>query len=134
MARRDSRELARILIDKAAKDEAAVRMFAGEQQIADEVVGLHAQQAVKKSVKAVLAWNSVDYRLTHDIGYLSELLEKAGVPVPSEVAAGAILTPWAAELRYEEPPPTDRLNRKLATSAASAALAWASGLIDGSEH
>ena len=129
MARRDSRELARVLLDKAAKDEAAVRLFAREEKIADEVLGLHAQQAVEKSLKAVLAWNSVDYRLTHDIGYLVELLESGGIEVPDEVSGADALTPWAAELRYEEPPTTDRLDRSLAAAAASAAVTWASQLI-----
>jgi HEPN domain-containing protein len=129
MARRDSRELARVLLDKAAKDEAAVRVFAPEKKIADEVLGLHAQQAVEKSLKAVLAWNSVDYRLTHDIGYLIELLESGGIEVPDELSAADALTPWAAELRYEEPPASDRLDRNLAATAAGAAVTWASQLI-----
>jgi HEPN domain-containing protein len=130
MARRDSRELARILLDKAAKDEAAVRILGAEQEIADEVVGLHAQQAAEKSLKAALAWHGIDYRLTHDIAYLTELLETAGVAVPSEVAAADALTPWAAALRYEEPPTAEGLDRDLAASSAAAALAWASRLIE----
>jgi len=130
MAKRDSRELARVLLDKAAKDEAAVRILGAEREIADEVVGLHAQQAVEKSLKAALAWRGVDYRLTHDIAYLTELLEAAGVAVPAEVAAADALTPWAAEWPYEEPPTAEQLDRSLAAFSAAAALAWASRLMD----
>jgi HEPN domain-containing protein len=46
-------EVARVLLEKAAGDLAALELLASDQNQADHVVGFHAQQAVEKSIKAV---------------------------------------------------------------------------------
>jgi HEPN domain-containing protein len=44
-----------LLLRKAREDAEAVRKFATDPDLADAVVGFHAQQAVEKALKAVLA-------------------------------------------------------------------------------
>jgi hypothetical protein len=53
--RREPAELAALLARKASNDATAVREFAGNSEISDEIVGFHAQQAVEKWLKAVMA-------------------------------------------------------------------------------
>jgi hypothetical protein len=53
--------------------------------VPDRAVGFHAEQVVEKSLKAVLAEREVDYRHSHDIGYLLELAVANGIEPPSEL-------------------------------------------------
>jgi HEPN domain-containing protein len=92
-----------VLIAKGRGDLAAAIALVDRGEVPDAVVGFHAQQAVEKALKAVLSARSVMYRHRHDIAYLCELLEDAGVALPDEVTRADALTPWAAEFRYEEP-------------------------------
>jgi transposase InsO family protein len=48
-------ELAALLARKATEDAVALREFAANTEIADSVLGFHAQQAIEKWLKAVLA-------------------------------------------------------------------------------
>jgi HEPN domain-containing protein len=66
-------EVARLLLEKAAGDLAALKVLAGDENQADHVVGLLARQTVEKSIKAVLASREVEIPRTHDIGYLTKL-------------------------------------------------------------
>jgi len=60
---------AAILARKAAEDATAVREFAANPEIADGIIGFHAQQAIEKWLKAVLSSRSVDFEYTHDLSY-----------------------------------------------------------------
>ena len=82
MASRDSRHLARTLLEKAAGDEATLRAIGDSNEVPDEAIGLHAQQAVEKALKAVLAVREVRYPFTHDIDRLVELAEAEGLGLP----------------------------------------------------
>ena len=55
MSRRDNRDLARILARKAEGDSKAMRRLASDPEIDDEAVGFHAQQAIEKWLKFVMA-------------------------------------------------------------------------------
>lgn len=88
-------EVAQLLLQKAEGDLAAARLLASDPSQADHVVGFHAQQAVEKSLKAVLAVREVEIPLSHDLGFLVKLCEAAD-PVPSDVAGSSWLTPWQA--------------------------------------
>ncbi len=52
MTRRDRRDLARVLLERAAGDEALVRKVLDDHEIPDAIVGFHAQQAAEKLIKA----------------------------------------------------------------------------------
>jgi len=130
MASRDRRDLAQVLLRKARGDELTVRALLREE-VPDEVVGFHAQQAVEKALKAVLAARGIDYAFSHDIAYLDDLLASNGIEVPEAVRAAEELRPWAAEFRYEDPAGcTAALDRERARDQAGAAIGWASGIVD----
>lgn len=129
MADRHSRELAETLLEKAAGDLATVRAIAGSEEVPDEAVGLHAQQAVEKTLKAVLASRDVHYPFTHDIDRLAELVEEEGLELPDEIGDAGVLTPWALAHRYESASALGA-DREEMLALASAAVAWASSLLD----
>ncbi len=110
MPRRDGRDLARKLLRRADDDATLVRRVLDDADIADAIVGFHAQQAVEKSIKAVLAAREIAYGKTHQLEYLIRLLSKHEIEAPSFVADAVELNPWAVEFRYEEDdePPLDR--------------------------
>jgi HEPN domain len=100
---RSGNDLAQLLMEKAAGDEKILLRLIDDDDIPDDGLGFHAQQAVEKRVKAVLAQNEVVYERTHNIAYLLKLLDDAGIPKPDEADDLPNLSPWAAELRYGRP-------------------------------
>ena len=67
----------------------------------DAIVGFHAQPAVEKSVKAVLASREYDFPLTHDLEGLLERYGHVDIEVPAELDGGAgLLTPYAVRHRW----------------------------------
>jgi HEPN domain-containing protein len=110
LPRRDGRDLARILLDRADDDIRLVRRVVDEAEIADAIVGFHAQQAAEKALKAVLAAREVEYAKTHALGYLIGLIEANAIEAPAAVLNASELSPWAVDFRYEtdDEPALDR--------------------------
>jgi HEPN domain-containing protein len=122
-------DLAQILIEKARADEAALRALADAPEVPDVVLGFHAQQAVEKLLKAVLAHRQVEYEFRHDIEYLGELIETAGLGPPPRFDEATALTPWAVEFRYEDPPTGQALERVRVLDVVVAVREWAEAVI-----
>ena len=101
---RNGGDLARLLMEKAAGDEKILLRLIDEDDIPDDGLGFHAQQAVEKRIKAVLAQNEVVYERTHNIAYRLKLLDDAGITKPAGAEDLPNLSPWAAELRYGRTP------------------------------
>ncbi|HEX5527332.1 MAG TPA: HEPN domain-containing protein [Solirubrobacterales bacterium] len=57
-------------MEKAAGDEIVLRRLSDDDDVPDDVLGFHAQQAVEKMMKAVLALNGVTFERTHNLMYL----------------------------------------------------------------
>jgi hypothetical protein len=93
LSKRDARDLAIALLSKARGDEAGLRAVVDEPDVPDHVVGFLAQQAIEKALKAVLAVFQISFERSHDIDYLSGLLEGADLVLPTELRAAAALTP-----------------------------------------
>lgn len=123
MPRPEQRQLPDRLLRKAAADLTAARALAGDPDQADEVVGFHVQQAVEKSVKAVLAWLQIDYPLTHDIDFLVRLLTRRDAPVPGALLEARWVSMWGVVTRYEDIETV--LDRVEAIEVATIAIAWA---------
>jgi len=66
LSERDPKAEAAVLARKAADDAKAMQLLASNQEISDEIVGFHAQQAVEKWLKAVLGYQGVEFEYTHD--------------------------------------------------------------------
>lgn len=105
-----------------------MRKLVDDPDIADAVVGFHAQQAVEKAMKAVLSAHEHAYPWTHDVRHLMELLEAAGSPLPAELRDARRLTPWAAEFRYGETIDDD-LDREASLAVVQNVLRWASSKV-----
>lgn len=88
-----------ISLAKARNDALLLRKIADDIEVADEIVGFHAQQTVEKALKAVLEVRGVDYPYTHDLARLFALLDGSG-GAPRDRDDAVALTPWAAEFRY----------------------------------
>lgn len=120
----DSTDVARELLALAGDDEAAARAMLPIGSVTDAIVGFHAQQAVEKSLKAVLASRGVAYRFSHDLGYLGDLCKTSQIELPSALDGIKQLTPFASTGRYGEEPPGN-IDRGQALAWATAAVAWA---------
>ena len=57
-----AKTVAQMLVDAAAQDLAACTLLSSGVGIGDAVVGFHAQQAVEKSIKAVLSARGIEFR------------------------------------------------------------------------
>jgi HEPN domain-containing protein len=71
------RDLAEELLDLGRDDEAAARALLDVGSVSDAIVGFHAQQAVEKALKAVLASRGVEFPFTHDLSGLVEFCRDA---------------------------------------------------------
>ena len=126
-----SREQAELLLRKAAQDEFAITKLAPDPASSDEIVGFHAQQAVEKTLKAVLAWREIPYRLTHDLAELIDLARDGGIEVPEELEEVRWLTRYATVFRYEALPaePERPFDRHWAAQCVLRTRAWAESII-----
>lgn len=128
LARRDQRDLAALLVAKAAGHQAALGALASARDVPDEVFGFHAQQAVEKLIKAALASLGRDFPRTHDLGVLTALLEDAGHSLPEALISAEELTIWAVEFRYENS--LERtLDRAEVVRLVAAVRDWVAGVI-----
>ncbi len=130
MSPRDGHDLARALLKRATEDEALVRKVADDAEISDAIIGFHAQQAVEKAIKAVLAANGIGFARTHALGYLVGLLEGHAIAGPEELAEVDELGPWAVALRYEIDDAPE-LDREAALVLVTAVTSWARRAVGG---
>lgn len=127
----DPDELAALLARKATEDAVALREFAANTEIADTVLGFHAQQAIEKWLKAVLARNAVGFEYTHDLRHLVALIEDARIDFPFDTPTVVRLTEYAVPLRYDELLDAVPLDRSAAVKLVAEVENWASDLLEG---
>jgi HEPN domain-containing protein len=122
------RDLAEQLLRLAREDEVAARAMLDVGAVTDAIVGFHAQQAVEKSLKAVLALKGADFPFTHDIEGLVELCEAQGASLPADLADIDRLTPYGVRLRYGAVDVAAPVERETALRWAEQTIAWAEGI------
>ena len=66
------------------------------------IVLFHAQQAVEKSLKAVLFSRQIEFRRTHNLTELAQLLRQEGVETPVADDLLERLNPFAVTFRYDD--------------------------------
>ena len=129
-----SANMARILLLKGKQDQYVLNRFLKDMSIPDETIGFHAQQAVEKMMKAVLAHRAIEYQRTHKLRRLVAALHNADIPYPSELTEAVALTPYAVELRYDLlPVPDDAsppLDRQWAKRCVDSIAEWASSVVE----
>ncbi|MBM3955731.1 MAG: HEPN domain-containing protein [Planctomycetota bacterium] len=105
------RDRAELLLHKAKQDELALEKLLDDQDIEDDLLGFHAQQAAEKMLKALLVRRAVDYPKTHNIRVLIELLAADGIAIPGELAEIDTLTQFGTTFRYDTLPPAGTVER-----------------------
>lgn len=93
-------------------------------EITDAIIGFHAQHAVEKSIKSVLSFHGVEFRRTHDLIALLDLLQDNALPVPPHADWLDELNPFAVEARYGTIDP-DGLDRQFVLAVITAVVTWA---------
>lgn len=133
MPQHDRLDLARVLLARAIDDETLIRKVAPDTDIADAIVGFHAQQAVEKLIKAVLAVRGVAFMKSHALSYLIGLVEENEIGATEGLTEADVLSPWAVEFRYEgEEPPS--LDRSAALTLVGQIRTWAENEIKAVDH
>ena len=91
---------ARELVEAAGRDISALRGMSNPDVFADEIFGLHTQQAAEKLLKAWIAMLGEVYPLTHNLELLLGILQERGVSVEDHQPL-VEYTPFAGRIRYE---------------------------------
>ena len=123
-------ELARLMLQKARQDLDAVVALRDNAEVADEIVGFHAQQTIEKALKAVLTRQGIEYDFTHDLSTLFEQVETAGVKPPVSLEDVEDLTAFAVQFRYSIYGEEGGLDRQAKAQLAEDFLEWARGIVE----
>lgn len=116
---------------RQARADLAVALMVENEKITPEILAFHSQQAVEKSLKALLVMRQVEFPRTHVIGVLLNLCRENGLPVgeiPQEIVT---LTQYAVKTRY--PGESDPVSREEAQQAARLAylvFIWAESQVN----
>lgn len=100
-----------------------------EATVTNAIVCFHAQQAVEKALKAVLASRDVVFPFTHDVEGLIELCEAEGLSLPADLEDADRLSPYGVRLRYGGGDP-GTVDRQTALRLATSAIEFAAAHID----
>ena len=90
---------AEVLIEAVGRDISALRGMLDKSVFADEIFGLHTQQAAEKLLKAWLALIGEVYPLTHNLELLLDILQERGVAT-QRFRSLVEYTPYARRIRY----------------------------------
>jgi HEPN domain-containing protein len=125
LSERDPKAEAAVLARKAEDDAKAMQLLAPIQEISDEIIGFHAQQAVEKWLKAVLGSWGVEFEYTHDLHRLIAEVVTAVGEFPFDVPEVVALTEHAVPLRYDEILDTEPLDRNATVMLVDEVGEWA---------
>lgn len=122
-------DFAEQLIKKAIQDEFILKKLIGDPESPEEGIGFHAQQAVEKLIKAVLAINKILFPRTHDLENLVKLIDQNNINRPHILDQVGDLTPFAVEFRYDALPleEEDYLDRSWVLLIVEETKQWANG-------
>ena len=98
---KQSIDLAKKFLLLASRDSYTLKVLLEDAQVADETIGFHAQQAVEKCLKTVLILHGVEFRKTHALDELLDLLRDKKLSVPANEEQLEYLTPYAVLWRYD---------------------------------
>ncbi len=86
----------------ADRDIKAFEVLKKEPEVHLSIVYFHAQQAVEKSLKAVLFAQQIEFARTHDLVKLARLLGGRGILLPVGEDQLRRLNPFAVTFRYDD--------------------------------
>lgn len=86
----------------ADRDITAFTILTQEPEAHISIVNFHGQQAVEKSLKAVLYSHQIEFERTHDLVNLAALLGQNGIDLPISDDRLRMLNPFAVTFRYDD--------------------------------
>ncbi len=125
-------EVALISLEKAQQDLIAVAKWLTDPDMSDEIIGFHIQQAIEKSLKAILLRQAIDFPRTHNLRLLIDLCRNSNVQVPSEFLQVDVLNRFAVQWRYDLLPATvqSTFDRETAYHLADRIWTWANDRVN----
>ena len=96
------KELVQTLLKKAETDLLNATILRDSTQGNPEGIGFHVQQAVEKSLKAMLVFHVIDYPRTHSIAGLAQLVNDNNIDLPDAFLESNRYSSYARDLRYGE--------------------------------
>jgi HEPN domain-containing protein len=96
---------------RADEDIAVLAVGLHDARITDRTFGYHAQQAVEKSLKAMIAGKGIEPRRTHDLRNLADSVSDL-YGLEGDALHGPDLTPYATAHRYPGFAPLMELDRE----------------------
>jgi HEPN domain-containing protein len=129
LSRPEGRDLAKVLARKAEGDAKVLGALAPNAEIDDDAIGFHAQQAIEKWLKAVMALHGLADMRTHDLGRIVMLLRKAEIELPPGAEELDELSIYAVPLRYADLLDAEPLDREQTLELVGGVGEWATGLL-----
>lgn len=121
-------EEARRLLRIAGRDYQTFTILRNHPEAELTPTCFHAQQAVEKALKAVLTIKHIDFRRTHDLEELANLLADVDIASPFPPREFRRLNPFAVELRYDDEN-IALITRDEADQLTQRTLAWAAEIV-----
>ena len=125
-------EMALVSLEKGRQDLKAVDKWQADKDVSVEIIGFHIQQAIEKSLKAILLSCRIDFPRTHNLGLLIELCQNNGISTAAEFLQVDVFNRFAVEWRYDLSPSMSdtSLDRKEAYNTAHTIWIWAKRLVN----
>ncbi len=125
---------ARVLLEAAERDYSALCGMGDATIFADEIFGFHVQQALEKSLKALLALHGKTYPPTHDLSRLINMLKEHDAEA-ARFDGLVEYTSYAVQFRYGAGDPSAMpLDRATAVRHAEALLEEVRRRLQSTEH
>jgi len=126
-----NREITLNWLKKARSSLERAKMGKVSPGILYEDLCFDAQQAVEKSLKAILVKLNQSFPKTHSIGILLKLIEEAGVEIPENINQAKLLTAYAVDTRYPgDYEPVNKEEYKEALKIAEDVFKWLDNIIN----
>lgn len=90
------------LLRLAQRDRETFGLLKPIPQASLAALGFHAQQSIEKAMKAVCVLRGIEFRRTHDLAALAELIRADDLDVPVSSDALRFINPFAVEFRYDD--------------------------------
>ena len=127
-----SPEHARLLLRKAREEASLLNRWVEDESVPAWLMGFHAQQAVEKALKAVLAGRGLEYPLTHSLSWLLDLVHQQAIEGPPDAAEIPRLTSFGTTFRYADDLEGETellLDRAWAAACVSRTIRWAESVL-----
>lgn len=126
-----NREIILDWLKRARSSLERAKMGKVSQGILYEDLCFDAQQAVEKSLKAMLVKLNQSFPKTHSIGILLKLIKEAGVEIPENINQAKLLTAYAVDTRYPgDYEPVNKEEYKEALKIAEDVFKWLDNIIN----